>query len=244
MQDPGIRGVSCGPRRLEKRGNILKPSDRKNLRKNLQQAVDDNDLARLAELIAIHGPNVFVHPKGCDSLLHYACYACQEERLDIVRLLIAQGANVNARNTSGATPLHIACFNGRIDSVRTLIDAGANVGAIDTDGLTPFDDICKSRGDVFNETYAEIGDILISNGADIDSFNLHHACRNFQVNVVRFLLSRGTHPTIRDHLDKTPLDIAIDLPQDTPEREEILDLFREFHPELYFSKFCTMDMRP
>jgi len=219
---------------------VLKPGDRK----NLQQTVDDNDLARLAELIAIHGPNVFVHPKARNSLLHYACYAGQEERLDIVRLLIEHGARVDVRNTSEATPLHIACFNGRVDSVRTLIDTGADVGAIDIDGLTPFDDICKSRADVFDETYAEIGDILISNGADIDSFNLHHACLNIQVNLAQFLLSRGADPNIRDHLDKTPLDIAVDLPQDIPEREEILDLFREFHPELYFSKFCTMDMRP
>jgi len=216
----------------------------KGLQKDLHDAIrlcSYNDLRRAIQNGADVNSGDYLDKSDFYPLLQ----ACADSKgLWIVRLLIEHGARVDVRNTSEATPLHIACFNGRVDSVRTLIDTGADVGAIDIDGLTPFDDICKSRADVFDETYAEIGDILISNGADIDSFNLHHACLNIQVNLAQFLLSRGADPNIRDHLDKTPLDIAVDLPQDIPEREEILDLFREFHPELYFSKFCTMDMRP
>ena len=211
-------------------------------RKSLRRAVKDNDLDKHRELIAVHGPNVSVYSKVRHSLLHDVC---GEDRPATVHLLIKKGANINARNSSEATPLHIACFNGCINSVRLLIESVADVEMIDINNLTPFDDICQSRADVFDETYAEIGDILLAHGINIDSFisenetNLHYACRNIQVNVVRFLLSRGADPTICDYFDSTPLDIAMGLPRDIPEREEILNLFCEFHPELYFSTFCT-----
>lgn len=217
-------------------------------RKNLRQAIKENDLEKLRELIATFGPNAVVYSKSGDTLLHYACYACEEENPDVVRILIEAGVDVDAKNVSGATALHIACFNGHVNSIRLLLEHGADVGIIDINDLTPFDDICQSRGDHFNETYTEIGDILIANGADINSLvlknetNLHYACRNMQVNVVRFLLSRGADPTINDVVGRTPLDAALSLPTYITDREEILNLFREYAPEQYFSAFCTMNI--
>ena len=47
--------------------------------------------------------------------------------LDIVRLLIAHGADVNAQSSSGNTPLMYACAGGHEDVVRVLLEAGAHV---------------------------------------------------------------------------------------------------------------------
>ena len=47
---------------------------------------------------------------------------------DIVRLLIAHGADVNAQSSSGNTPLMYACAGGHEDVVRVLLEAGAHVG--------------------------------------------------------------------------------------------------------------------
>jgi len=46
---------------------------------------------------------------------------------DIVRLLLAAGANTEARDEDGLTPLLLTFFIGHHDITRLLIDAGANV---------------------------------------------------------------------------------------------------------------------
>ena len=46
---------------------------------------------------------------------------------DIVRLLIAHGADVNAQSSSGNTPLMYECARGHEDVVRVLLEAGVNV---------------------------------------------------------------------------------------------------------------------
>jgi ankyrin repeat protein len=56
---------------------------------------------------------------------------------DVASLLIAKGANVNARDWSLTTPLHMAAMSNAKDVVETLIANGANVNAHDLLGETP-----------------------------------------------------------------------------------------------------------
>ncbi len=52
--------------------------------------------------------------------------AVAEDRADIVKALIAAGANVNAKNHYGVTPLVIALSNGNGATASLLLKAGAN----------------------------------------------------------------------------------------------------------------------
>src|SRR5260370_33014393 len=54
----------------------------------------------------------------------------------IVRLLIANGAKVNARDVEGGTALMQAALLGRADNVKILVEAGADVNARDNKGGT------------------------------------------------------------------------------------------------------------
>ncbi|HDZ19730.1 hypothetical protein LCGC14_0015750 [marine sediment metagenome] len=56
---------------------------------------------------------------------------------EIVRLLIAADALVNAQHAGGGTPLHNAAFNHNRAATAALIEAGADVNVSSHDGVTP-----------------------------------------------------------------------------------------------------------
>ena len=63
--------------------------------------------------------------------------AAHRGHLKILRLLREAGANIEAKNGSGATAIMWACYTGRTDCVRELIHAGCDLNVADeTDGST------------------------------------------------------------------------------------------------------------
>ena len=73
--------------------------------------------------------------------LHNTAWHGQKE---VAELLIANGADVNAKGTvrtkvGGVTPLHIAADKGHKEIAELLIAAGADVNAKDKGGESPLD---------------------------------------------------------------------------------------------------------
>jgi uncharacterized protein len=64
-------------------------------------------------------------------------YAARDGRLDIARLLVSAGADVNQAEANKVTPLLIAIANDHLDVANFLLDHGANVNAADYWGRTP-----------------------------------------------------------------------------------------------------------
>jgi ankyrin repeat protein len=78
---------------------------------------------------------------------------------------LAGGADVNAKNVDGWTPLHEAAFGGRKEIVELLISNGADVNAKhDGFGTTPLHRAAY-RG------HKEIVELLIGKGADVNAKN-------------------------------------------------------------------------
>eukprot|EP00004_Rigifila_ramosa_P025549 TRINITY_DN766_c0_g1_i11.p1 TRINITY_DN766_c0_g1~~TRINITY_DN766_c0_g1_i11.p1 ORF type:complete len:202 (+),score=17.05 TRINITY_DN766_c0_g1_i11:145-750(+) len=73
---------------------------------------------------------------GCTPL-HYAVLA--DSPVEICEILISQGAQVDAQNNGGETPLHIACYFGNAPCAAVLLKYGAQRGGINKYGKTPMD---------------------------------------------------------------------------------------------------------
>tara|TARA_B100001741_G_scaffold303772_1_gene294216 strand:- start:1493 stop:1840 length:348 start_codon:yes stop_codon:yes gene_type:complete len=63
--------------------------------------------------------------------------AVVHNKLDIIELLLSNGANANLATNSGNTALHYASFMNHPDAIRILIKHGANVNALNTFDQTP-----------------------------------------------------------------------------------------------------------
>lgn len=79
----------------------------------------------------------------------------------LVSSLIEQGADVNARDRNGDTPLHLASRSAeKMEIVSLLIEGGANINVQDEDGDTPLHDALFLLGNT------ELASFLIKRGAD------------------------------------------------------------------------------
>jgi hypothetical protein len=91
-------------------------------------------------------------------LLHLASAWGQ---LEFAELLLANGANVNAKNKTGTTPLHCAAWNGHKNIAELLLAKGTDVNARNEQGVTPF------HGAACNG-HKNMVELLLAKGADIN----------------------------------------------------------------------------
>ncbi|XP_015120121.1 ankyrin repeat domain-containing protein 17 isoform X3 [Diachasma alloeum] len=117
--------------------------------------------------------------------------AASAGHVDIVSLLIAHGADVNAQSTSGNTPLMYGCAGGHEDVVKVLLEAGANVEDHNENGHTPLMEAASAG-------HVPVAKILLENGAGINTHSnefkesaLTLACYKGHLDMVRFLLEAG-----------------------------------------------------
>ncbi|MEG4173133.1 MULTISPECIES: ankyrin repeat domain-containing protein [unclassified Microcoleus] len=150
-----------------------------------------------------------------DTPLHLAV---QNNRPEIVSLLIANGAKVNVENASGNTPLHLAVQNNRPEIVSFLIANGAKVNVENASGNTPLHLAVQNNR-------PEIVSFLIANGAKVNVKNndgwipldIAFFKNRQDINQLPPLpLEDGAKINIQHNHRKIPLDIAVDLKlQDT-----------------------------
>ena len=88
----------------------------------------------------------------------------KQECLDVIKLLIERGANVNLRSCDGETALHIASSFQLYDAAKILIENGASVNIIDDNNSTPLHRAIYNQNK--NDIYYKLVKLLIINGAN------------------------------------------------------------------------------
>ncbi len=106
-----------------------------------------------------------------DTALHMAAAVYETE---IVRQLIALGADIRAKNRRGAAPLHYAAVglpgsdtwnpDAQAATIALLIEAGADPNALDKSGVTPLHRAVRTR-------CAAAAKTLLDGGADVRARN-------------------------------------------------------------------------
>ena len=133
-----------------------------------------------------------------------------ESRIDMMKLLIENGANINYADENEFTPLNIAIETGDMELTKFLITNGANVNS-----LMPYGGV-NLIGWAISENNMDLLQILIENGANVNNTNgdswagtpLMTASRLGLDNVVRILLSRNADINAVDMNGNTALHTA------------------------------------
>lgn len=128
-------------------------------------AVYDGDIDKVKDLLDKGvSPN---QTNECDPILTFASASGEVE---IVKLLLDRGADINIRDLEGVTPLIFAAAMGSLECVKILIQRGADINAQDEKGYTAL--IVAAEGTAIEDTQKgkavsfQIVKILLDNGAD------------------------------------------------------------------------------
>jgi ankyrin repeat protein len=141
-----------------------------------------------------------------DRALCDAAFVCD---LIQVRELLAAGANPDARDDDGRTPLFSAVLGGSIGLVGLLLESGADVNARDNRGFSPLHFAAEER-------LPEMARLLIAKGADVNAQDedgssvLSRAVfwARDQDDVVQILIAAGANPELANKAGETPRALA------------------------------------
>ncbi|KOX69279.1 Ankyrin repeat and death domain-containing protein 1A [Melipona quadrifasciata] len=137
-------------------------------------------------------------------------YACTQEHLEAVEVLIGLGANVDAQDSEGNTPLHVATRTRHTAIAQLLLRTGANTELIDEMGFTPLH-VAASQG------CKGILDSMIQHGAALNkqckygNTPLHLACQNNEVETVEILINKGVDLNCLNSRLQSPIHIAAEM---------------------------------
>jgi TIR domain/Ankyrin repeats (3 copies) len=124
-----------------------------------------------------------------------------------VTRLLSQGADVEARNNQGDSPLLMAARSKKLDAAKLLIARGANLEDKDNQGDTPLIAACTVGS-------PELAQLLVDKGADINARDeigatpLMYASLAGNTAIIELLLAKGANINSADDNGKTPMMYA------------------------------------
>jgi ankyrin repeat protein len=169
------------------------------------------DHMEVAELLIELGANVDFRETTGETILLNALSQPQHNIVDIVKFLLRHGTDVNARDGTLRSSLHLAESQGELEVAQMLVNHGADVNSRDSNGKTPFHILSESRannGDLLNHAL-----LLLKHGAEVNSRDtddqtpIHLAIGRDRFQLAQLLLEHGADANAETNSGKTPLHI-------------------------------------
>ncbi|MFC1765376.1 ankyrin repeat domain-containing protein, partial [Planctomycetota bacterium] len=135
--------------------------------------------------------------------------AAQNGEQQEVKVLLDQGADINAKDDQGMTPLHLAAQEGHKEVVEFLLSKDADINAQNIKGYTPL------YSAIWNNDPNIVG-LLVSKGADVNFSPekgyppLQHAVWFENTDIVRSLVEHGAKCDVKDKDGWTAFRYAAD----------------------------------
>ena len=158
---------------------------------------------RATEIVLDHGAAID-NMDWWSTALHQAI---ELSHLDLINLLLARGADVDARDGLGETPLLLAGRNSREDCIIALLNHGADIHVKGSDGVMVLHSACD-RG------LLNIVNILLAHNVNADERDergrtpLFLAVNNSHTGCIHALLDHGANLDIRNNFGRTGLHKA------------------------------------
>ena len=142
-----------------------------------------------------------------------------------IKIDFEDGADVNAKDAQGATPLHYPAYRGHTEIAELLISKGADLNTKDDNGETPLYQAEEVGLTHFGEVLTrkkETAALLRKHGAKHGS--IHTAVEGGDIEGVKEFLATGTDVNAKNKFGETPLDLINGAKR---KRAEIAELLRK-----------------
>lgn len=127
----------------------------------------------------------------------------QKPNVDVVQLLLNQGADPNATNNYGGTPYSVAVDRGHTNMVVLLLERGAKETAISRSA--PLRHAALKNQLAEAEVLVKQSPTMVQGHDDLRRTPLHFACAQAGLPLVELLLKHGADVNATDFADHTPL---------------------------------------
>lgn len=185
------------------------PIDRNPLYSRLVSAINRRDITLLKNLLAQKEFRARINDTNNynDTMLHLA--AAQED-LEVIKILVDNGADISAINSSRQTPLYIAVTKNNLPMVALLVTSETFTDTINYDGKTALHYALVS-----SRIHTAIIDLLLSRKSSIETLErqftmLHIAVQNRDAKIVQKIIEAGANVNAGYFGQKTALHLAIE----------------------------------
>ena len=140
-------------------------------------------------------------------------YICENN--EVLRLLIANGANINARGEFGETPLKRIIGFAKFDTIKNLLDLGADINIPNEFGDTVLMDAVTNEDPKITALLLKRGAALIINSGNerYGDTALMKAAGKGNIEIVKMLVGNGAKVNLKNNMDETPLMRAVEHPE-------------------------------